>query len=124
MQTPRDEEKFSTVTFAPQVARGLIRNQGTRRKVMGVALVITITLVVLGSTVLRDPLNPREHVGFFILFWLACAWLTLTVILLAVFDVLMVRAEARATRKAFRDGITANDSSARASKDGEDDAQP
>lgn len=110
METPRDDEKFSAVSFAPHVARGLIRNQATRRKVMGIALVIAVTMVIVGSTVLRAPLNPKEHVGFFLLFWLACAWMTLTVLLLAIFDVLMVRVEARAAKKAFREHVIAGDS--------------
>jgi protein-S-isoprenylcysteine O-methyltransferase Ste14 len=107
MQTPRDEKKFSPVTFAPQVVRGLIRNQATRRKAMGVVLVLTVLMVIVGSTVLREPLNPREHVGLFLLFWLACAWLTLTVVLLAVFDLLMVRTQARAARRAHAAAVAA-----------------
>ncbi|MDQ6625115.1 MAG: hypothetical protein M3Y69_03090 [Verrucomicrobiota bacterium] len=121
MQTPRDEKKFSPVTFAPQVARGLIRDQRTRRKVMGAVLIVVVLLVVVGSTVLREPLNPREHVGVFLLFWLACAWLTLTVILLALFDVLMVRADARAAKAAFRDGLKTAGSATRASDAHDDD---
>ena len=112
MQKPRDEEKFGPVSFAPHVARGLIRNQATRRKVMGVVLVVTVLMVIIGSTVLREPLNPHEHLGLFLIFWLACAWLTLTVILLALFDVLMVRAEGRAAKNAFRDGLKNDDSPA------------
>jgi hypothetical protein len=37
------------------------------------------------------------------LFWFACAWETLLVLLLALFDLLLVRSQARAARKASRD---------------------
>jgi hypothetical protein len=33
------------------------------------------------------------------LYWLVCAWLTLTAILLALFDILVVRAQARKAEK-------------------------
>jgi len=40
---------------------------------------------------------------WFILFWAACGWLTLTAILLAVFDLLMVKMEARKTERSLRE---------------------
>ena len=56
-------------------------------------------MVIAGSTFLREPLDPRMHGPFwFAIFWLGCGWLTLTSLLLALFDLLLVRAEARGRR--------------------------
>jgi len=48
---------------------------------------------------------PREHPGWFLLFWVTCAWLTLTAFLLALFDLLMVRAQDRAARRILREKL-------------------
>ena len=42
----------------------------------------------------------------FVVFWLACAWATLLVILLALFDLLLVRAQERAARRALQEEFT------------------
>jgi len=49
--------------------------------------------------------HPREHPGWFLLFWVACGWLTLTAFLLALFDLLMVRAQDRAARRILREKL-------------------
>ena len=67
---------------------------------MAVSLLVTIVMLVAGLTVLRPWLNPHEHPWRFIFFWFACAWETLLVLLLALFDLLLVRSQARAARKA------------------------
>jgi hypothetical protein len=53
--------------------------------------------------VLRAWLDPHEHPWRFILYWLLCGWQTLLALLLALLDVLMVQAKARAARKALRE---------------------
>ncbi|MGZ4982553.1 MAG: hypothetical protein ACXWFY_01490 [Chthoniobacterales bacterium] len=90
------------MSFSAQVARGLIRDPRMRRRTMFVLLLVAMLMVFLGVTFLEAPLNPREHVGWFLLFWCACAWLTITALLLAIFDMLALRREARAARSAFR----------------------
>jgi hypothetical protein len=60
-------------------------------------------MLVAGLTVLRPWLNPHEHPWRFIFFWFACAWETLLVLLLALLDLLLVRAQARAAKKAIRE---------------------
>ena len=87
------------VPFAAQASRGLVRDQRARRKMMLVSVVVAVLLAVAGSTFLEATLNPREHPVWFILFWLACAWMTVLAVLLALFDVLVVRAQARAARR-------------------------
>ena len=69
---------------------------------MFVLLVAAMLMIFLGTTLLREPLAPREHPIWFILFWIACGWLTFGALLLAIFDMLLVRAQNRADRKALR----------------------
>jgi hypothetical protein len=59
-------------------------------------------LLVCGSTFLQSLLAPREHPGWFILFWVACGWLALTAMLLAIFDMLIVRREEREAERELR----------------------
>jgi protein-S-isoprenylcysteine O-methyltransferase Ste14 len=77
----------------------MVRDQRTRRKTMLVVLVLALVLLFSGSTFLQSALNPREHPGWFVLFWAICGWLTLMAILLALFDLLLVKIEARETER-------------------------
>lgn len=70
---------------------------------MAITLVIAVVFTVAGLTVLRPWLDPQEHPWRFILYWLACAWEIVLVLLLALFDLLMVRAQTRAARKLFEE---------------------
>jgi biotin transporter BioY len=89
------------VPFTIHATRGVLRDQRSRRKTMAITLLVAVVMLVAGLTVLRSWLNPHEHPWRFILFWFACAWDTLLVLLLALFDLLLIRAQARAARKAF-----------------------
>ena len=99
METRPKGKSLWISSFAAHASRGLIREQGTRRKMMFAAIAIAVLLAVAGSMFLRDSLNPREHPVWFILFWLACAWMTVLAVLLAVFDLLIARAQGRADRR-------------------------
>jgi hypothetical protein len=83
--------------FIIHFTRGLIREQRARRTVMFFAMLGTLVWLFLGATFLDAPL--RERPFLFILYWLACAWVTLLVVLLALFDLLQVRAAARRERR-------------------------
>ena len=91
------------ISFVVHATRGVIRNQTTRRKTMFAVLVIALLLLSSGSTFLASMLNPQEHSMRFILFWFICAWLTLTAILLAIFDLLMVRLEVRKAQRGLQE---------------------
>jgi uncharacterized membrane protein len=39
------------------------------------------------------------------LFWAACAWMTILAVLLALFDMLIVRAEARTAARELKSGV-------------------
>jgi protein-S-isoprenylcysteine O-methyltransferase Ste14 len=87
------------VPFTIQATQGLLRDQRSRRVIMAISLVVTLGLLLCGLTLLRAWLDPHEHPGRFILYWLICGWQTLLALLLALLDILMVRAQARAARK-------------------------
>ena len=89
------EKTLRSVSFAVHATRGVIRDQTARRKTMFVLLVVALVLLFAGSTFLHSILNPRAHPVWFISYWLVCGWLTVTAILLALFDLLVVRAQAR-----------------------------
>lgn len=100
-------------------ARGLIRGQKMRRNTMFVLLLVALLLLFSGATFLQSILNPREHAGWFILFWFVCIWLTFTAFLLAIFDIVIVRAQARKVKKILRVELREKqDSLARQNDDG------
>jgi len=92
---------FWMVPFTMQATLGLLRDQRSRRVIMAISLGVTLVLVLCGLTVLRAWLDPHEHPWRFTLYWLACGWQTLLALLLALLDILMVQARARAARKAL-----------------------
>jgi ABC-type multidrug transport system fused ATPase/permease subunit len=102
------EKPLRSVSFAVHATRGVIRDQTTRRKTMFVLLVTALVLLFLGSTFLAPLLNPREHLGWALTFWIVCVWLTLTALLLALFDVLILRAAARRAQRALRESYARN----------------
>lgn len=101
METRPPKKSFWMVPFTIHATRGLLRDERSRRKTMAISLLVAVVMLVAGLTVLRPWLNPHEHPWRFILFWFACAWDTLLVLLLALLDLLLVRAQTRAARKAF-----------------------
>lgn len=73
---------------------------------MGISLLIVVVMVITGLTVLRPWLNPHEHPWRFVFFWFACAWETILVLLLALLDLLLLRAQARAARRALQEEVS------------------
>ena len=112
---PPPEKSLKVAPFTIQVTRGLLRDPGTRRKGMAVLLVVALAMIGLGLFGLGSWLEPREHALRFVLFWLACGWMTLTAVLLALLDLLLLRAHARQGRKALQEDLA---KSAEADADG------
>jgi len=96
--TPPNEKNLRFVSFAIHATRGLLRDQNTRRKTMFIVVVAALLLLFAGSTFLAPLLDAHLRPGWFIFYWLVCAWVTVTAALLAVFDLLIVRAEGRAEK--------------------------
>ena len=57
----------------------------------------SVLLLFVGAVLLDSVL--REHPLWFVGWWTVCAWLMLTSLLLAVFDILIIRAAARRARR-------------------------
>lgn len=106
METRPPPKRLRIVPFSIHATRGLLRDERSRRKTMAFFLLVAVIMLVAGLTVLRPWLNPQEHPWRFILYWLACVWETLLVLLLALLDMLLVRAQARAARRAMREGFS------------------
>ena len=102
MDQPPEEKNLETVSFVVHATRGVIRDQPTRRKAMVVLLALAVLMLLTGFTVFQSALNPREHPWFVIIFWIACVWLTFTAMLLAVFDLLIIRSQTRKAQRALR----------------------
>lgn len=105
MDDPHEEKNLETVSFVVHATRGVIRDQKTRRKAMVFCLALAVLMLVAGFTIFQTVLNPREHPWFVIIFWIVCVWLTFTAVLLAIFDLLIIRSEARRTRRALREKL-------------------
>jgi hypothetical protein len=105
-EAPPKQRQLRMISFATHATRGLVRDQNTRRKTMFVVVLLAVMMFFVGATFLAPVLNPRERPGWFILYWLACAWLTATAVLLAIFDLLMVRVQGRGVKRALAKRLT------------------
>jgi len=106
MENLPDEKRLRTTSFVVHATRGVIRDQSTRRKAMLLLLALALLLLIAGFTFLQPALNPQEHPWRMILFWIVCTWLTFT-LLLALFDLLVRRLEARRAERALREKLEA-----------------
>ena len=107
MENSPDEKRLQTTSFVVHATRGVIRDQNTRRKTMLFLLMLALLLLILGFTVLEPALNPREHPWRVIFFWIVCIWLTFTALLVALFDLLVLRLQARRAERALRERLEA-----------------
>ena len=107
MENLPDEKRLRTTSFVVHATRGVIRRQSTRRKAMLLLLALALLLLIAGFTFLQPALNPQEHPWRVILFWIVCIWLTFTAMLLALFDLLVLRLEARRAERALREKLEA-----------------
>ena len=104
---PPNEKKLRFVSFAIHATRGLLRDQKARRKTMFWIVIAAVLMLFCGATFLAPWLDPHVRPGWFMLYWLACGWITVTVVLLAVLDLLLVRAQARTEGRALAQRISA-----------------
>lgn len=85
------------VKFIIQISKGIIRDQEERRTVMFYSVLAALVLLFIGATFLDHWLRDRPLL--FLLYWAGCAWITLLSVLLALFDLILVRARARRERR-------------------------
>ena len=105
METRPPEKRLKIAPFTIHATRGLLRDQKMRRTMMAVSVVLSVIMLLAGLTIFRPWLHPHEHPWRFVLFWFACAWQTVLAVLLALLDILLVKAEARAARKALGEQV-------------------
>ncbi len=84
--------------------KGMLRDTRLRRNVMLWVMAAALVMLFLGSWLMPDEWT-RRHLAIFFLYWAACVWLTLTGVLLAVFDMLVIRAAAKAMRRRIEEDI-------------------
>jgi hypothetical protein len=118
MENSPREKRLEATSFVAHATRGVIRDQTMRRKAMLLLLALAVLLLILGGTVLAPWLNPREHLLGALVFWLACIWLTLTGMLLAVFDLLAARLAAKRAERALREQIKSDETRSSPSRTG------
>ena len=105
MDDSPNQKDLKSVSFIVHATRGVIRDQRTRRKAMAFLLGVAVLLLISGLTFLQPMLNPHEHPWLVIIFWIVCVWLTFTASLLALFDLLLLRLQARRTRRELRERL-------------------
>src|SRR5438045_6673848 len=105
MEERPPEKRLEVAPFAVHATRGVLRDPRARRKTMALLLAGALILIALGLFGTKTWLEPHEHPVRFILFWFACGWITLTAVLLALLDLLVLRTAARQARKAMREGM-------------------
>ena len=108
---PPDKKELRFVSFAIHATRGLLRDQDARRKTIFWLVIVAVLMLFCGATFLAPWLDPQVRPGWFILYWLACAWLTVTVVLLALLDLLLMRAQARAEKRRLAREVVERDES-------------
>ena len=101
-----NEKKLRFAPFAIHATRGLLRDQNARRKTMFAAVIVAAVMLFSGATFLAPALDPRAHPGWYIVYWFVCAWVTMLVMLLAVFDLLLVRSQGRAGRRQLKENFS------------------
>ena len=85
--------------FVIQVSKGLIRDQRTRRTLMFYTVLGALVMIFAGATFLQSLLDAKEHPVLVLVYWAACAWITLLAVLLALYDMVKVRGEVRRERR-------------------------
>src|SRR5437588_9356849 len=110
MENLPDEKRLRSTSFVVHATRGVIRDQTTRRKAMLYLLMLALLLLIAGFTFLQPPLKPRSHPWRVILFSIICIWLTFTALLLALFDLLILRLQTRRAERALREKFGAQGS--------------
>jgi len=111
MEERPPEKRLRVVPFTVHATRGLIRDERIRRWTMAILLLVALGMMAIGLSGLQPWLEPREHPARFLLFWAICGWFTLTALLLALLDLLMLRARNRQARRAMREELEKPDGS-------------
>ncbi len=88
---------MNNAKFVIQASKGLIRHPRARRLVMFYSVLAALVMLFVGTVFQWPP--PREHPLLFLAYWAVCAWITLLAVLLALYDLMKVRADAQRLRR-------------------------
>lgn len=86
------------------LSKAVLRDTRLRRNVMLWLMAAALLMLFFGSWLLADEWA-RKHYVLYFLYWAFCMWITLAAVLLAVFDMLIIRATGRAMRRQIEEGI-------------------
>lgn len=89
--------------FVVAVSIGISRDQFQRRRVIFILLLGAMSLFAAGTFLLGGWFS--THPLAFAIYWLACAWILVCVILLAIYDLLLVIRRGREERRSARRDI-------------------
>ena len=89
------------------IIKGVLRDQQARRKWMFWVMLAALGILFAGTVLLSDAWA-RQHPWLYLSYWLLCAWLTITAMLLALLDMLILRATHRIQRRKIEEQILKN----------------
>jgi membrane protein implicated in regulation of membrane protease activity len=85
------------------MTRGILLDPRSRRWAMFILLLAALAMLFAGSTFLSGEINTPWS---FLVYWGICAWLTLAALLLALWDLLLLRVAARRERRRLEEQFT------------------
>ncbi|MGF1657112.1 MAG: hypothetical protein ACFCU3_09060 [Verrucomicrobiales bacterium] len=94
------------IGFVLGITLAIVHDQDTRRKAMFMVVLSALILLFLGATLFFDFL--KGGILRFLAYWLLVAWLTICALLLAIYDLLMLRTKARMQRRDLASEIFAD----------------
>ena len=86
------------------LCKGILRDTRMRRNVMMWLMLAAMVMLFLGELCFSHEWA-RQHWLLYFGYWAFCAWVTLAAVLLAIFDILIIRATARAMRRRIEQDI-------------------
>ncbi len=91
------------IKLTTSISKGLIRDARGRRLLMFYGVLTALALLFAGSTFLAVWL--RERPLLFVVYWAVCAWFTFFDLLLALFDMLLMRRAAREEKRRLAEKV-------------------
>lgn len=85
------------INLVISVTTGIAFEQRIRRQAMFALTLAALVMLFVGVTFLWHAF--ADHPLFFAIYWLVCAWLTISAMLLSIYDLLVVIRRQRADRR-------------------------
>jgi len=93
-----------SLQFIIAISKGIARDMRARRTVLFFVVLVAMLMAFVGAVPLGGWLTTERPI-LFLLYWGACAWLTVLSILLALYDMLMLRQEAKRERRRIKSEV-------------------